>query len=275
VIAGSDPDDIATRDADAHETDYVAALKPDALAGAHIGVLRGAVSPSPRTDPVFEQALGALRAAGAILVDVQVPGGDAQKAQLSQAKSDAFHTEFRVAIDTYLASTPPSVKARTLQDLIEFNARTPAETALFGQEIFEASATSPDITDPAYLAQRALAQRLAGPEGLDRMMQTAQVEAIVAQTAAPASVVDPVNGSSFFGSPSTLPAAAGYPHLTVPMGHVNGLPVGLSFIGPRWSDARILSLGYAFEQRTHAWREPAFPPTISVRAEIANAYKHP
>ena len=107
------------------------------------------------------------------------------------------------------------------------------------------------------------------------MLQTANVEVIVAQTSSPATVVDPINGTRFLGSPSTLPAVAGYPHLTVPMGQVSGLPVGLSFMGPRWSDARVLSLGYAFEQRTRAWRAPAFPSTIALRPEIAKAYAHP
>jgi amidase len=85
-------------------------------------------------------------------------------------------------------------------------------------------------------------------------------------------VVDPVNGSRWLGSPSTLPAVSGYPHLTVPMGEVSGLPVGISFIGPAWSEARLLALGYAFEQATKARVAPAFAPTVNTRPDIAAAY---
>ena len=272
AIAASDDDDPATREADAHKMDYLAALNRNALSGARIGVLRGATAPAPQADAVFERALAALRAAGARLVEVKAPG-DAQKAQLSSAEGEALRAEFRVAIDAYLASTPPTVTARTLDDLIAFNAVTPAETALFGQETFEIAAKTQGLSDPRYLEYRAAARRLAGPEGLDRMMREADVEVIVAQTGSPAAVIDPVNGTRFLGSPSTMPAVAGYPHLTVPMGEVMGLPVGLSFIGPKWSDARLLALGYAFEQLTHARREPTFPPSITAHPEIAKAYE--
>jgi amidase len=272
VIAGSDPKDPATKEADAHKRDYLAMLDRNSLAGARIGVFRGAVAPSPLSDAVFERALSALRDAGAMLVEVTAPS-DAQRNQLSSARSAALHTEFRAAIDEYLASTPASVTTRTLDDVIAFNAKTAAETALFGQEIFETAARTRGITDPPYLEQRSTARRLAGPEGLDRMMEEAGVEALVAQTSAPASVVDPVNGSAFLGSPSTMPAAGGHPHLTVPMGDVHGLPVGLSFIGPRWSDARVLALGYAFEQRTRARRNPTYPSTLALTSKVAQAHE--
>lgn len=272
VIAGSDPADPATAEADAHRADYVAGLDARALAGARIGVLRGLTGPSPGADAVFEQALAALRAAGAVLVEIKPPD-DATRAQLSNAEGAALRAEFKAAIDAYLAAAPAAVTSRSLDDLIAFNAATPAETALFGQETFELAAKSPALSDPAYRDLRATALRLAGPEGLDRMLREAQVEAIVAPSGGPASVIDPVNGGRFLGSPSTLPAVAGYPHLTVPMGEVSGLPVGLSFIGPKWSDARILALGYAFEQATHARREPAFLPSVAARPEIARAYR--
>jgi amidase len=271
VIAGTDPADPATAQADARKTDYAAALKADALKGARIGVLRGAPTLTPDTEALFEKALAALRGAGAILVEVQ-PLEAARRDELNNAEGAALRAEFHAAIDAYLATAAPQVRSRTLADLVDFNAASPAEMALFGQETFEAALKSPAVTDPAYLALRATATRLAGPEGLDRMMAQAGVEAIVAPTAGPAAVVDPVNGARYLGSPSTLPAVAGYPHLTVPMGLVSGLPMGLSFIGPMWSDARILSLGFAFEQVRGAIPAPTLAPTISGRSEIARSY---
>jgi amidase len=270
AIAGSDPEDPATRQADAHKADYLAKLDAKALQGARIGVLRDVVKGSPQTDAAFERALAALKAAGAVLVEVKPPEA-AVMTQVSTAERDALRTEFKAAIDAYLAGAPAGVKTRTLADLIAFNRAEPRETPLFGQEIFEAAAKSPPLTDPAYQAMRGKARELA-TEALDRMMAAAKVEALVAPTGGPASIVDPVDGAKSFGSPTTLPAVSGYPHLTVPMGEGMGVPMGLSFIGPAWSEARLLSLGYAFEQATRARRDPSFAASVAVRPEITAAY---
>ena len=104
------------------------------------------------------------------------------------------------------------------------------------------------------------------------MLANAGVDVLVAASGGPASVVDPINGGRWLGTPSTWPAVAGYPHLTVPMGYVSGLPVGLSFIGPKWSEARLLSLGYAFEQTTKVWTPPTFPASSAARPEIGRAF---
>jgi amidase len=271
IIAGSDPADPATREADAHKADYAAALDPTALRGARIGVMRGYTAMTPDTDALFEHALAAMRTAGATLVEIKRPE-PAQRDELNNAEGEALRAEFRAAVDAYLAKAAPQVQSRSLAALVAFNAAHPVETALFGQETFEAALKSPAITDPAYLALRAAAARLAGPEGLDRLIGDAKVEAIVAPTAGPAAVVDSVNGSKYLGSPSTLPAVAGYPHLSVPMGQVSGLPMGLSFIGLKWSDARILSLGYAFEQAVGPLPPPSFPPTVAVLPDVAKAF---
>jgi amidase len=267
AIAGSDPADPATREADAHRTDYLKALSPTALRGARIGVIRKG---SPQTDPAFNQALDALKAAGAILVDVKLPDR-ATLEPLGTAEFDALVAEFKPALDAYLASTPPAVKTRSLDQLIAFDAATPAETPLFGQDIFELAAKAPPLTDPGYRAKRDTARRLA-TEVLEGFLRDNQVEALVAATTGPAWVVDPVNGDSFAFSASELPAVAGWPHLTVPMGGVQGLPVGLSFIGPKWSEARLLALGYAYEQASHARLTPAFLPSLAARPEVARAY---
>ncbi|WP_340646824.1 amidase [Phenylobacterium sp.] len=260
AIAGSDPADPATASADSHKTDYLKALDAQALNGARIGVMRTTVGRSPQTDVVFEQALAALKAAGAVLVEVTPPDGKV----IEDLEEMVLRVEFKAGVNAYLASTSPDqVKSRNLADLIAFNAAEPRETVLFGQEIFVAAQGAPGLDDPAYLKAKADAKRLAGPEGVDRLLADAKVEVLVAQSGGPASVVDRVNGSKWMGSPSSLPAVAGYPHLTVPMGYVEGLPVGLSFIGTAWSEARLLSLGYAFEQATKVRRAPTFPASIN------------
>jgi amidase len=268
AIAGSDPADPATKDADAHRADFAAALDAQSLKGARIGVFRHVVAGSPQTDTLFDQALDRLRGAGVILIEVDQPP-QAKLDALDAAETTALQGEFKAAIDAYLASTPPQVTARDLNGLIAFDAATPAETTLFGQDTFEAAAK---VTPEATAQARATARRLAGMEGLDPLFSLAELDAIVAPSNGPAGVTDPVDGTRDLGSPTSLPAVAGYPHLTVPMGRVDGLPVGLSFIGRPWTDARILSLGYAFEQLSPAFTPPAFPASVAAEPAIGRAF---
>jgi amidase len=267
VIAGSDSADPATREADAKKTDYVAALDKGSLNGARIGVIRGTDGGSPQTQAAFDKALSVLRNAGAVLVEVKRP----ERGALGENEGEALKAEFKVALDAYLASTPASQPNRTLNDVIAYNARTPAETALFGQNTFEESARAPALTDAKYLAQRNGARKQA-TEAIDKMLRDNNVEALVASSGGPIFPIDAVNGDGSSGGVSGLPAIAGAPHLTVPMGQVKGLPIGVSFIGPRWSDARVLSLGYAFEQATHAWRPPTFMASSVVLPDVAKAF---
>jgi len=259
AMAGTDPADPATREADAHRTDYAAALDASSLKGARIGVLRFATGFHPETDAVFEAALSNMRAAGAVIVEI---ADTPDKKALGAAEGLVLRTEFKADLEAYLASTlPAQVKTRTLADLIAFNhAHAETEMPLFGQELFEASEATKGLTDPAYLEALATGRRLAGAEGIDRLLTQNKVVALVAPTLGPAGLIDPVLKDRFVGGGAgQLASVAGYPHLTVPMGMVSDLPVGLSFIGPAWADARILSLGYAFEQATLARRAPEFP----------------
>jgi amidase len=252
AMAGSDPLDTATRDADTHRVDYSQALNASALQGARIGVLRFNTGYSPPTDQVFEAALQALRAQGAALVDIKT--FDAR--DLGVLESASLLTELKADLNAYLAETPPEVKTRSLADVIAFNRTEPHELAPFGQELFEQAEMTRGLDDVEYMRGRETARQIAGPDGIDRLLRENEVVALVAPTTGPAWTIDLVNGDHFGGSSSRLPAVAGYPHLTVPMGQVAGLPVGLSFIGPAWSEPLLLSLGYAYEQATHMRKPP-------------------
>jgi len=255
VIAGSDPIDPATVEADARKTDYVAALDAGSLRGARIGVMRFLKNYSPETQAVFEQNLQALRDAGAVLVDL--PEGPDGRA-LGEAEFKVLLYELKHDLNAYLASTDPAqVRTRTLADVIAFNAAEPRETVLFSQDIFEEAQAMGGLDDPDYVEARATSLKLAGAEGIDRLMSDHDLVALVAPTTSRAWTNDPEDDDDMQGSASRLAAVAGYPHLTVPMGFDQGMPVGLSFIGGKWDDARILSLGYAFEQATQARRPPS------------------
>jgi amidase len=268
AIAGSDPADPATNGADAHITDYLAALKPDALKGARIGVLRFATGWSAATDKVFEQALDTLKAQGATLVEItELKDRD----KIGEAEGLVLNTELKVDLNAYLATTPPSVKTRTLADVIAFDtAHADRELALFGQETFVKAETTKGLNDPAYQAARATSQRIAGRDGIDAMLNANHLDALVSPTMPPAWKIDAVNGDQIGGAGAGgLAAVAGYPHLTVPMGAVMGLPVGLSIIGPAWSEARLLAYGYAYEQAAKVKMTPRFLPSIEGAVPVA------
>ncbi len=226
--------------------DYAADLDSATLKGARIGVLRFAAGFHPETDALFDKALARLRAAGAILVEIAAgPGGK----DLDAAEQQVLLTEFKVGVEAYLAGADAArVKARTLADLLAFDqANAAREMPLFGQDIFEAAAKTKGLADPAYLAAKATALRLAR-DGLDAMLAKDRLDALVAPTSAPAWLIDPIlKDNGLGGAAGQLAAVAGYPHLTVPMGAVMRMPVGLSFIGPAWSEKRLLRLGRAFE----------------------------
>ncbi len=258
AIAGSDPLDPATTEADRHLTDFTAALKPDALHGARIGVMRFAAGFHPETDAVFAHALDVLRQAGATLVEIaQMPGGPHAMDTIGEAEQKVLLTDLKADLATYLTTLPKHVASRSLADLIAFNtAHADHELALFGQELFLQAEATKGPADPDYLAARATSLRMAGAEGIDRMLADNKLDALVAPTTGPAWVIDDVNGDHANGSAATLPAVAGYPHLCVPMGQAVGLPVGLSFIGPAWSDAKMLAFGFAFEAANGAAPKP-------------------
>lgn len=260
AIAGSDPADVATKEADARKTDYAKGLDKNALKGVTLAVARFYTGYSPGTDAVFEQALTDLKAQGATLVDVKT----FDEGPIGKAEGVVLYTELKVDLNAYLASTDPAkVRTRTLEDVIAFNKATPKELEWFGQESFEKAQATKGYGDPEYIKALADGRRLAGPEGIDRILKETGAVAIVAPTTGPAWTIDPLNGDHYGGSSTTLPAVAGYPHLTVPMGDVGGLPVGLSFIGPAWSEASLLNLGYAYEQATMKRTDPRFLKTVA------------
>jgi len=257
VIAGSDPADPATAEADARKTDYVAALSPDALKGKRIGVMRDRVGDRADVAALFDAAVKQMEALGATLIEI----ADSRKGNegLGAAEFEILLTELKADLATYLASLPNANGPKSLADVIAFNKANPDELKWFGQDTFELAESKGGLDSPTYLAAREKAARLAGPEGIDRLLKEQGVDLLVGVTNGPAWVSDLKKGDSYNGpSASQLPAVAGYPHLTVPMGAVEGLPIGLSFIGPKWSDAAVLAAGYAYEQASQKRVAPTY-----------------
>ena len=230
-------------------------LQPEALKGARLGVVRGECGKHPQVLALFETALEKLRAVGAIIVDpVELPNVGKAGALAWQA----MLIELRVDLNAYLEQRGGDV--RSLAELIAFNEQHHAEEmSHFGQEFFERAEQmrTPEIV-AAGAAARENARRLAGPQGIDAALQAHQLDALICPTNDPVGRIDLALGDTDERVASTPAAVAGYPHLTVPLGMVEGLPVGFSFMGTAHADTRILALGHAFELMMQARRVPEF-----------------
>lgn len=260
ALAGADPADAATKAQQGRfDRDALLKLPAGALKGKRLGVATNLVDGHGRaTVALFDTALQALEAAGATLVREPLPNLPAMGA----GELEVLVTEMAAAMADYLREFAPSGPFRNIVDLVAFNRAHPETLALFGQEWFEASVASAaagGLKSPGYLKALAEGQRAARAQGIDAMLKRHQLDAIVAPTAGPAWLIDPIKGDQDTTPSATTPAAvAGYPHVTVPMGQVSGLPVGLSFFGTAWADAKLLALAADFEQRTRLRREPRF-----------------
>ena len=265
AMVGTDPRDSATADASSRTpVDYGAALNPDGLRGARIGVLRGAfVGYSAAADAMFEAALGRMREMGAEIVDpVALPNAGAY----DESELEVLLYEFKADLNAYLEERQ-GAPVRSLAEVIAFNeANRDREMPFFGQDLFLRAEGKGPLTEEAYRHARDLTRRLAGPEGIDRALAAHRLDALVAPTVSPAWTTDLINGDHFTGASSSPAAAAGYPSITVPGGFAFGLPIGISFIGTAWSEAKLIELAYAYEQGTRHRRPPTFAATVPLAA---------
>jgi len=262
ALAGGDPGDPATSGANAHAADYAKALDPDGLKGARIGVARNMAGFHPDTDKLFDEAIAEMKRRGAEVVDpADVPGIK----DLGDPEFEVLLYEFKAGLLAYLASLGPSARVKSFEDLIAFDeTNREREMPYFGQEILLKAQAKGPLSSPEYQKALETCGRLARKDGLDAVFEKHKLDALVAPTGAPAWVIDPVSGDHFVGGNSTPAAVAGYPSLSLPMGFVYGLPVGLSFIGPAWSEPVLVKLAYAFEQATHHRKPPRFLPTAAL-----------
>jgi amidase len=245
-MAGPDPADEATARAPGLPADYTAFLDAGALAGARLGIWRdGSKEAGRATAAVLDAAVERLRSCGAEIIDpVALPGLDG----MDELEHTALLHEFKHDLNAYLAGLPGE-HPMTLAELIAFNNRNADRVLVhFDQDLFEnAEATSGDLGDPVYLAARGEADRRAHA-ALDGALAEYRLDAVVSLTGGPARLTDHLLGDLWDFSTAAPAAVCGYPSLTVPAGHVGGLPIGMLLSGPAWSEPRLLALGYAFEQ---------------------------
>ncbi len=263
ALAGTDPMDEATAEADAHRSDYTRALDANGLRGARLGVMRG-TNVDPKIQPIYDAAIALLRERGAELID----GVSIASQQQLNGGGDLLQWEFKADLERYFAEWAPSSPIKSLDDLVAFNLREAArEMPYFGQETVEASARRGPLTSPEYLQLKERLLRAARADGIDATLRGQRLDAIVTVSGGPARPIDLVSGDSGGGTGvpgiTGVAATAGYPHITVPMGYIQGLPIGLSFAGTAWSEAALLRYAFAFEQASRARRPPTFAPSAT------------
>ena len=258
AMAGPDAADAATAAAPADAAAKAWAPAPDALKGVRLGVAPNFLTGFDEADALFGAAVKQLRALGAEVVDdVGLPAANAYW----DAELVVLLTQMRVGLEKWLATFAPKAPVKNLADVIAFNLRERSrEMPHFGQELFDKAMTLGGLDSAPYRDALAACVKGARTDGLDKAFDTHRVDAIVAPTGGLAWVIDFIGGDHFGASFSTPAAVAGYPHLTVPCGLVRGLPLGLSFVGRPWTEARLLAIGHAYEQAAQARRAPRLTP---------------
>ena len=264
AMTGADERDEATRASRGKAlADYTPFLDPRGLKGARIGVyLPRSLAKNPWTNPVLAEAVAAMRAAGATVVEgVRMPS----EGKTGTSEYQVLLYEFKADLNRYLAELGPRAPVHSLKETIAFNAAHKERVMpWFGQEIFLEAEAKGGLTEPAYRKALAACRKTSREQGIDAMLAAHRLDAVVAPTGGPAWLIDLVNGDSETGGSSSPAAVAGYPSITVPAGFACGLPIGISFFGRPWSEPRLIKLAYAFETATKARKPPRFRPSAEV-----------
>jgi amidase len=256
ALALRDPRDPETERGNRAAQDYTRHLDPASLRGARVGVARKFFGFNDKVDRLMNDALDVLKKGGAVVVD---PADLPSHGKYDDSEFEVLLYEFKADLNKYLAALLPGSHPRTLRELIDFNEKNrEREMPFFGQEIFIRAEAKGPLTDRAYLAALRKNHLLSRAQGIDAVMTRHRLDALVAPTGGPAWTTDLVNGDHFSGASSTPAAVAGYPNVQVPAGFVHGLPVGISFFGRAFTEAKLIGLAYAFEQATKHRRPPKF-----------------
>jgi len=264
AMAGVDSNDAVTKEsAGKAKPDYTKFLDPNGLRGARIGIARKFFGFSEAVDQLMSGALDVMKRLGADIID---PADIPTMGKFGDAENDVLQFEFKADLNAYLERLGPKAPVHSLKEIIDFNEQNAKrEMPYFGQDVMIKSQARGPLTSPAYLKALKTCRDLARKRGIDAVMTQHKLDALMAPTAGPASLIDLPSGDHIAGGDITAPAAvAGYPHITVPAGYVFGLPVGLSFVGTAYSEPVLIRLAYAFEQATKHRRAPKFLPSVDL-----------
>ena len=243
---------------------YYESLEPAVVAGLRIGVLDFSRNDSPRLNAQFDAAIARMKAAGAQIVRITE---HATPPEYWNASRLVLETEFKAYITAYLSGSPADIPVRSLADLVAFNKdHAVVELAIFGQDILESSLAAPSVNSEAYEDALALIRAATRENGIDALLAKHEVQVLMGPSGPVSPRADVVNGDVWpaWAGAGSMAAVSGYPNLTVPMGTIAGVPVGISFMSGPHQDALLLSVGLAFEQAGLGSPSPGFKATVSL-----------
>jgi amidase len=260
ALAGSDDRDPATAaSAGKASADYTQFLDPNGLRGARIGVARKYFGFNDAVDQLMADLLDEIKRQGAVVTD---PADLPSHGKFDDTEFTVLLYETKADLNAYLANRGPGTPMKSLEEIIAFNDHNrDKEMRYFGQDVFLKAQAKGPLTEKEYVDALEANHRLSRAEGIDAVMDQFHLDALVAPTQGPAWLTDLINGDHAAGGCSNAAAVAGYPHITVPAGFIDGLPVGISFFGRAWSEPILLKLAYSFEQATKVRKPPQFLPT--------------
>lgn len=234
--------------------DYSKFLRKDGLRGKRIGVIKGSTSFSFRVDTLMKQTIAFLKNQGAEIIEVEAP----KASEYEDASFEVMLYEFKDGLNRYFAGLGDNIPVRNISELIEFNKSDSVELKYFDQKILEMAEKKGDLNSKEYKKSLAKMLRATREEGIDKMMNSNNLDALMAPTGSPAWKTDLLLGDHYVGGSSSLAAISGYPAITVPMGFVDELPVGVAFFGKAWSEPLLLEIAYSYEQGTKHRKAPKY-----------------
>jgi len=258
VLTGPDPADEKTLNAPDLPKDYTAFLQKDGLKGKRIGWFKSAWGTQATVDTLTLRAIERIKELGAEVIEIE----SINERSTGGHSFEVMLYEYKDGLNKYFASLGPDARIKNLEELIAFNLQDSIELKYFNQEYLERALAKGPLTDPEYIDHLNQLKKGSQENGIDRVMNEHELDAIIAPTGSPAWATDWVNGDNYHIGTSSPAAWAGYPNISIPMGHVHGLPVGLSFFGRAWSEPVLIECAYAFEQSTKARIVPQFKSGI-------------
>lgn len=263
VLTGIDPNDSKTAASEGkYLTDYTPFLREDGLMGKRLGWYTASRGDHFKVDTLMQKTVDFLKSQGAEVIEID----NIYDREAGSLSFQVLLWEFRDGLNKYFASLGENAPVKSVEELIEFNKTDSLELRYYDQELVIEAQKKGDVSSPEFLEILAKMNRLVREEGIDRVMKEHNLDAFIAPTGSPAWKTDLVNGDSFLVSSSSPAAIAGYPNITVPMGYIDGLPVGISFFGRAWSEPLLIEIAYGFESLTKQRRAPEFLPTLPFEA---------
>ncbi|TFG40524.1 MAG: amidase, partial [Bacteroidia bacterium] len=255
VLTGIDQQDQKTLESEGKSlTDYTLNLKKDGLNSKRIGIIKNSGGFSARVDDLMKQAIAEMSAQGAVMIEVEAPRGSAYE----DASYEVMLFEFRDGLNRYFKGLGDDAPVKNISELIEFNKSDPVELRYFDQKILEMADKKGDLSSPDYKKSLEKMLRATREEGIDSLMNSNDLDALISPTGSPAWKTDLLLGDHYIGGSSSLAAISGYPAITVPLGFVENLPVGITFFGRAWSESLLIEIAYSYEQNTLHRKKPMY-----------------